>query len=385
MAFKAAVKEKLWGRIALDGPSGGGKSMTAFRIGMGMLPPGGRMAVIDTERGSARKYIGEFGIEFDVDELQSFAPQNYVKAINEAAKAKYPVLVIDSASHAWFGEGGLLEQVDDAAKRDTSGNSFTAWKKGTPIQNEFIDAMLSYPGHIIITMRTKMEHVMEKDSKGKTIVRKVGMKAIQRDGMEYEFDIYATVNIEHEMIIDKTRCRIFKDAIIPEAGPEFAAKYLEWLNTGAERSAAPAPPSPSAPAATVAPAPPPIDPQLRGEVETQLSACHTVAALQAVDAKLKAFTKDPDIRKRGTGVAGETFGTLMNTHYKRVLAEVAVGTYPARVAACASVADLNTLIAEHDQNPLIADNQPCIDALAEKAKEMGVAWGEQGGDEGLPE
>ncbi len=234
MSFKKAVKEKLKARIALIGPSGGGKTYTALSIGKGLLPEGGKMAVIDTERGSASKYSDLF--DFDVNELQTFEPQTYIAAIEDAAKAGYPVLIIDSMSHAWFAKGGTLEQVDNAAKRSNSGNSFTAWKDVTPIQNRFIDSILAYPGHVIVTLRVKMEYVLEKDEKtGKTAPKKVGLAPVQRDGLEYEFDLVGDMNINHDLIVTKTRCHRLADAVISKPDERVGLTMLEWLNDGVEK------------------------------------------------------------------------------------------------------------------------------------------------------
>ena len=236
-AFKKAVKTKLKARVALVGPSGGGKTFSALSIAQGLLLPGGRIAVIDTERGSASKYSDLF--DFDVLELTSFEPQKYVDAMQEAANANYPVLVIDSLSHAWNAKGGLLEQVDNFAKKSSSGNSFAAWKTATPIQNEFIDAILSYPGHVIVTMRVKMEYLVEKDEKtGKQTPKKIGLAPVQRDSLEYEFDLVGDINIDHELIVTKSRCHILADKVIMKPGKDVGAVLLGWLDDGAEKSAA---------------------------------------------------------------------------------------------------------------------------------------------------
>jgi hypothetical protein len=238
-AFKKAVKTKLKARVALVGPSGGGKTFSALSIGQGLLPPGGRIAVIDTERGSASKYSDLF--DFDVLELTTFEPQNYIAAMNEAAKANYPVLVIDSLTHAWNAKGGLLEQVDNIAKRIQSGNSFAAWKSATPIQNQFVDAILTYPGHIIVTMRVKMEYLVEKDEKtGKQTPKKIGLAPVQRDGLEYEFDLVGDINIDHELLVTKSRCHVLADKVITKPGREVGQTLLAWLDSGTAKVVDPA-------------------------------------------------------------------------------------------------------------------------------------------------
>lgn len=227
--FKKAVKQQLKARIALDGPSGSGKTYSAL-IAATVLAQGEPIAVIDTERGSASLYADKFA--FDVLELKTFDPRLYIEAIEAAEKAGYSVIVIDSLSHAWEGEGGALDLVDQAAKRQ-QGNSYTAWKDVTPIQRKLVDTMLQSSCHIIATMRSKMEYSQEKDEKtGKTTIRKVGMAPIQRQGMEYEFTVVGDMDIDHNLVISKTRCEPLTDVVVNRPGPALWEKFLAWLNSG---------------------------------------------------------------------------------------------------------------------------------------------------------
>lgn len=230
--FQKATKLQARGRVALDGPSGSGKTFTMLRVGSRMAERrGGKFAVIDTERGSASKYADMF--DFDVVELDEFSPQTYIKIIEEAGKQGYAVLGIDSLSHAWMGKGGALEQVDRAAKRSGSGNSFTAWREVTPVHNQLVDAILNSTCDIIVTMRTKTEWVLEEDSKGKKVPRRVGMAPIQRDGMEYEFDVVGDMNHDNELIISKSRCPVMSGEVYKKPGEDVADIYYQWLTDGA--------------------------------------------------------------------------------------------------------------------------------------------------------
>ncbi len=224
--FKRAVKSQAKARIGLIGPSGSGKTYTALLLAQTM---GQRIAVIDTEHGSASKYADEF--QFDTLELANFHPQNYIDGIKAAGQAGYDVIIIDSLSHAWAGSGGALELADKGALK-YSGNRFAAWRDVTPLHNQLIEAMLSSPAHVIATMRSKMEYIQTQDSKGKTIIRKVGMAPIQRDGMEYEFDIVGDLDIDHNLIISKTRCRALDGVVINKPGKELAETVKAWLSDG---------------------------------------------------------------------------------------------------------------------------------------------------------
>lgn len=231
--FTKAVKHKLNLRMAIQGPSGGGKTMTALKIARAMVGPEGRIAVIDTERGSARKYADIF--EFDVVEPDSFSPESLVADIKDAEGAGFNLLIVDSMSHYWMGEGGMLDQVDRAAKRSQSGNSFAAWKDVAPKEKAAWAALLKANMHIIVTLRTKTEYVMEEAIKGgrKTLVpKKVGMAPIQRDGTEYEFDVVMDMNHDHDGIISKTRCAALCDGVFNKPGAEVANVLRGWLDGG---------------------------------------------------------------------------------------------------------------------------------------------------------
>lgn len=228
-SFKRAVKTQSRLRLALAGPAGSGKTYSALNVGS-VLANGQPLAVVDTERGSASKYSDLF--DFDVLELDTFHPQNYIDAIEAAASGGYAVLVIDSLSHAWMGKDGALELVDRAAKRSQSGNSFAAWRDVTPLHNQLVDAMLRANLHLIVTMRSKQEYVQEKDQNGKTSVRKIGLAPVQRDGLEYEFDVFGDLDTNNNLIIGKTRCPELTGALIPKPGEPLARTLLAWLGQG---------------------------------------------------------------------------------------------------------------------------------------------------------
>lgn len=225
--FKPATKEQSKLRMALIGPSGSGKTWTALSIASEL----GKVALIDTERGSASKYAGDF--QFDVMELTDYSPLRYIEAIKAAAAFGYDVVVIDSLSHAWNAPGGVLDMVDKAAKRSQSNNSFAAWRDVTPVHNQLIDALVGTNIHLIATMRSKTEYVLETNERGKTMPRKVGLAPVQRDGMEYEFDIFAEMDVENTLMISKTRCSALNGAVIAKPGKNVAEVIKAWLTDGA--------------------------------------------------------------------------------------------------------------------------------------------------------
>lgn len=230
LTFKKATKTEAKLRLALIGTSGSGKTFTALTFATALAPTG-KIAVIDTERGSASKYADKFS--FDALDLDTFAPAKYVEAIAAAQAAGYEVLVIDSLSHAWSGKDGALEMVDKAAKRSQSGNSFTAWRDVTPEHNRMIDAIVGANMHVIVTLRAKTEYVMEANAHGKLTPRKIGLAPVQRDGMEYEFDVVGTMNDENTLVISKTRCSDLSGGVYEKPNGKVTDALKAWL-TGAK-------------------------------------------------------------------------------------------------------------------------------------------------------
>lgn len=226
--FQKAVKSKEKLRLALDGPAGAGKTWTALTIGSYLATAdGGRVAVIDSERSSARKYAGDF--DFDHLTLPDFDPTTYRDAIRSAIEAGYAVIVIDSLSHAWE---GTLDMKDRVQKRSISKDGFGAWREVTPVHNELVDTILRAPAHIIATMRTKTEYSVDKDENGKTKITRLGLKPQQREGVEYEFDVVGDMDVEHNLIVSKSRCSALADAVINRPGEHLAKTLDAWLNEG---------------------------------------------------------------------------------------------------------------------------------------------------------
>lgn len=243
ITFSRATKKQAKLRLALVGPAGSGKTFTALSIAQHL---GGKIALLDTESGSASKYADRF--EFDSFVPESFEPNLCTEAIH-AAEQEYGVFIIDSWSAFWAGTGGALEQVDIATKRSRSGNKFTdGWGEVTPMQTRMVDAILRSKAHIIATMRTKTEYVIEENEKGKKVPRRIGLQPIQRNGMEYEFDVVADLDIDNNMVIGKTRCSALRGKVYQFAGKEVADVLGAWLTDGAPVVEAP-------PVATTKPTP----------------------------------------------------------------------------------------------------------------------------------
>lgn len=238
MEFRKAERRKAKLRLGLVGPSGSGKTYSALLIAKGL---GGKVALIDTENGSGELYANL--VDYDVCPLEPpYTVQKYLAAIEAAEQAGYDVVIIDSLSHAWAGQGGILEQVD---ARKGRGNDFTAWRDVTPWHNKLIDAMLQSKCHIVATMRSKTAYEMEKDERGKVKPVKVGLAPVQREGMDYEFTVVLELDQQRHMAqASKDRTSLF-DGQIFLVTEGTGATLRGWLEGGTD-APAPTPPKKAA-------------------------------------------------------------------------------------------------------------------------------------------
>lgn len=227
MQIRKAERRKAKLRLGIAAPSGAGKTYSALLMAFGL---GGTVGMIDTEHGSGDLYA-HLG-DYDVISIEApYTVDKYVKAIKAFEEAGYSTIIIDSLSHAWAGDGGLLDKQGKMADRGT--NSFAAWRTITPEHNNLVDAMLRSPAHIIATMRAKQEYVLETNDKGKQQPKKVGMAPVQREGMEYEFTVMLDVDMHHIASASKDRTSLF-DGRFFKIGKETGTELLQWLEMGAD-------------------------------------------------------------------------------------------------------------------------------------------------------
>lgn len=246
MSFKKAERFLTNPTIAITGPTGSGKTFSALRLAAGISKAMGKpFALIDTENGSASLY-SEF---FDFDTLNitpPFTTEKYIAAINMAEKAGYCALVCDSITHAWAGEGGLLEQKDVLDSRPNS-NRWTNWNpikaKDLKFKNAYLHSTIPF---FIATMRSKMEYAQSQNQGEKAKVQKVGMAPVQSDGIEYEFSVVFDAAMNHECEVSKDRTHLFDKQPILQITEDTGELLVNWRN-GAKPKPAVTPPPQSHP------------------------------------------------------------------------------------------------------------------------------------------
>ncbi len=237
MAFKKASRVATKLRLALSGPAGSGKTRSALEIARHLVPADTRIAVVDTEQGSASKYADVGGLDFDVQEIRgNYHPKQVAEAIRDAAAGGYGVVIFDSLTHFWNGPGGFLQLVDDEVSRMKARggkpDSFAAWKVVDPIYKQMVQDLLNSPIHVIVTLRAKTEYEKTDNGKGGTKIQKVGMAPEIRDTFQYEMDVEATLDMDHTLVIGKTRIDSLDGKVFKKAGKDFADIYHQWAASG---------------------------------------------------------------------------------------------------------------------------------------------------------
>ena len=222
--FKKASRKRIKLKVGVTGPAGSGKTTSAIRLARGLAGPDGKIAVIDTENGSASLYSDRY--DFDVLEISPpFDHQKFMDGINAAVGAGYDVVIIDSASHFWE---GILAYKDALDRR--GGNSFTNWNEAGRHFKEILSAVLQSPVHVICCLRSKMDYILEADSRGKMSPKKVGLAPIMRDGIEFEFTSVFDVDLSHHAATSKDRTGLFTDKIF-QITEETGEQLVRWLET----------------------------------------------------------------------------------------------------------------------------------------------------------
>lgn len=225
--LKKATRQQVKLRLNISAPSGAGKTYSALLMAYGLCSDWSKIAVIDTENGSASLYshLGEFNV---VDLRPPFQPEKYTEAINACVDAGMEVIIIDSSSHEW---NCLLDENEVLAQTSFRGNTWSAWSKTTPRHDKFVASVLHANAHVITCTRSKMETVMGEGKK----VHKVGMKDVQREGWEYELTVSLNLDRDtHLATPSKDRTNLFEGKQPFLITEETGKAIKQWCEQGVE-------------------------------------------------------------------------------------------------------------------------------------------------------
>jgi hypothetical protein len=228
LQLKKATRKKVKLRLNLSAPSGAGKTYGALLLAKGLVGSWDKIAVIDTENGSASLYehLGNFNV---IDLVPPFSPERYIEAIDACVSGGMEVIIIDSSSHEWSGPGGCLEINEKLAQAKYRRNTWSAWNETTPRHDAFVQKVLHCDAHVITCTRSKMETIMGEDKK----IKKVGMKDIQRDGWEYELTVSLSIDRDtHMTVASKDRTELFEGKEPFLISEETGTLIKEWCDKG---------------------------------------------------------------------------------------------------------------------------------------------------------
>lgn len=226
MKLQRAQKEQIKLRIGISGASGFGKTYSALLLAFGITNDWTKIAVIDTENGSANLY-SELGNYNTLNLNAPYSPERYIEAIRTCEKASMEVVIIDSITHEWSGKGGCLQL------QEQLGGRFQDWAKITPRHQAFIDAILESNCHIITTVRRKTEFSLDQGSNGKIKVVKLGTKEQTREGFEYELTTnFELINDNHLAIASKDRTGLFMNRPEFKITKGIGRVLMNWCNNG---------------------------------------------------------------------------------------------------------------------------------------------------------
>ena len=228
LQLKKATRKKVKLRLNLSAPSGAGKTYGALLLAKGLVGSWDKIAVIDTENGSASLYehLGDFNV---IDLAPPFSPERYMDAIDACVSGGMEAIIIDSSSHEWSGPGGCLEINEKLAQARYRGNTWSAWNETTPRHDAFVQKVLHCDSHIITCTRSKMETIMGEDKK----IKKVGMKDIQRDGWEYELTVSLSIDRDtHMTVASKDRTELFEGKEPFKITEQTGVMIKDWCDKG---------------------------------------------------------------------------------------------------------------------------------------------------------
>ena len=232
LVIKKASRDEVRLRMAISGATKCGKTFTMLRLLQAIAP--GKYGVIDSEHGRSKLYVrdsnpdGGVFEEFMLIELDGDnRPETYMEALKMLEDAGCEAIGIDSSSHEWK---AILEYVDQ--RKAAGDKNVQPWAKATPLHDNFLDAILKSKAHIVCTMRSKMEYALEANDKGKIEVKKMGLKPVQREDSEYEFDVLLDMNEQHFGRITGARAQVFDGMVIEKPGAPLARQLLDWLKNG---------------------------------------------------------------------------------------------------------------------------------------------------------
>lgn len=222
--------------MSVASPTGFGKTVSALMIAYGITGDWDKIGLIDTENQSGSLYANHLlptgftiGAFKTIQLSPPYTPEKYQEAIKACEDAAMEVVIIDSITHVWQGQGGLLEFNDSLG-----GNKFQNWAKTTPRYQKWLDSILQSKCHVITTNRKKQGYALINEG-GRSKVEKQGLEDQIRDGYDYEMTIaFEIINDAHMVRAAKDRTSMFINNPEFVITPKIGAQIKAWCEMGVD-------------------------------------------------------------------------------------------------------------------------------------------------------
>jgi hypothetical protein len=234
-SFERATRKRVKIMSAFVGPSGSGKTISSLLLASAVIRKyGGELCVIETQRGQIFDYAEtRFAPPngFDVCSLEGNVTCEIIHAkVAEAKKiGKYSVILIDTLSKAWDGEGGTL------AQSESMGKDMIKWQQLNKPINRLVDYLAGCGMHVIITLRTKTDWVFTKEIKNDkevSVPHRIGTAPIQKKGIEYEFGNFFRMDENHQMTVERSPLTAWDKMVIDTPTIDTFEPLIEWASNG---------------------------------------------------------------------------------------------------------------------------------------------------------
>jgi hypothetical protein len=182
-------------KLAIYGCSGSGKTFGALLLAFGLTGDWSKIVVVDTEVNSASLYnsLGPFNM---VQIGPPFSPHRYEEALMLCANAEKEVIIIDSLSHEWNGDGGMKDILH-----------FKEYEEGLRNHKYLLSQITKAPCHIICTIRSKKKIIAREN--GKAFLPLLIEIPVQQEGIEYAFMSVLKLNQHHKFLCEKDVTGVF--------------------------------------------------------------------------------------------------------------------------------------------------------------------------------
>jgi hypothetical protein len=221
--------------IGIAGPQGSGKTVSALKIARGMVAHPSKIGFIDAENKRGSLYADILDAPFMIGDLYPpFSPKRYSEAIKEFQEAGVEVVIIDSVSHEFEGEGGV-EDIATAPRADGTPRKIADWKTAKREHKSFVNTLLQCNMNVICCIRAR-EKTSFKDPKNPV---SEGIQPICEKNFMFEMTV-AMMMYDGGKIQNFLKLPYFLEDAFGDGrsylNEETGKKLISWVNQGPQEN-----------------------------------------------------------------------------------------------------------------------------------------------------